>query len=94
MRHWYIGCSGFYYKEWKEHGYTFDSIYRHIRAGMEGGSFSYGGDISVGGYLGGKNIGTDKILVNWDSGKHFIFTVRQVLEDVLGENKNRQLSLF
>jgi hypothetical protein len=83
-----------HYKEWKEHGHTFESIYRSIKSGWGGGSFVHGGSISVGGYLGGKNIGSDKILVSWESGKHFIFTVRQVLEDVLGENKNRQLSLF
>ncbi len=83
-----------YYREWKEHGHTFDSIYHSIRSGIEGGTFLHGGFISVGGYLGGENIGSDKILVNWDSGKHFIFTVRQVLEDVLGENKDQQLSLF
>src|SRR5204863_100476 len=79
-----------HYREWKEQGHSFDSIYGSIRSGWGGGSFVHGGHISVGGYLGGKNIGSDKILVSWQSGKHFIFTVRQVLEDALGENKNRQ----
>jgi hypothetical protein len=83
-----------HYKEWKEHGHTIDYIYGSIRSGGGSGSFVYGGHISVGGYLGGKNIGSDKILVSWESGKHFIFTVRQVLEDALGESKDRQLSLF
>jgi hypothetical protein len=83
-----------YYKEWKKHGYTFDSIYHNVRGGCQGGSFEHGEFISVGGYLGSKSIGSDKVVVSWESGKQFIFTVRQILEDVLGENEKKQLSLF